>query len=220
MIFAEENITRVAESNSRWMFVKISFTYCLFIIYGSTIVSLGGFRFVPIDLGTAWQRFIETPYINGSDLRSDWNSNLLMFVPLGIMATGALWPRQPGLRRGFAALEAFTFCLVFVLAVKFVQLFFPGRTVSISYIIAQSSGALIGVTLFIGFHHPLMSARARLLSNGRTALSAALGAYALALLAFMLFPFDFVLSQSDLHERLAQMPHLLLTWPGERRPLP
>ena len=221
MISAEENITRVAESNSRWMFVKISFAYCLFIIYGSTIVNLGGFRFVPIDLGTAWQRFIETPYYGGGpDVRADWNSNLLMLVPLGVMTTAALWPRQPGLRRGFAALEAFTFCLVFVLAVKFVQLFFPGRTVSISYIIAQSLGALIGVTLFIGFHHPLMSARARLLSHGRTALSAALGAYALVLLAFMLFPFDFVLSRSDLHERLAQLPRLLLALPGEGRPLP
>ncbi len=203
------------------MFIKITFAYCLLIIYVSTVVSPGGFHFVPIDLGTAWRRFIQTPYqIGGPDIRADWNSNLLMFVPLGIMTTAALWPRQPGLRRGFAVLEAFTFCLVFLLAVKFVQLFFPGRTVSISYIIAQSLGALIGVTLFIGFHHPLMSERVRLLSHGRTALSAALRAYALVLLAFMLFPFDFVLSRSDLHERLAQLPSLLVALPGEGRPLP
>src|SRR6266699_525381 len=131
MVFAEENITQVTEANSRWVFVKIGFAYCLLIIYVSTVVSPGGFHFVPIDLGTAWQRFMKTPYnVGGPDVRADWNSNLLMFIPLGIIATAAVWPRQPGLRRGFAALEAFTFCLVFLLAVKFAQLFFPGRTVS------------------------------------------------------------------------------------------
>src|SRR5579862_3498824 len=112
MIPAEENVTRVVESNSRWMFVKIAFAYCLIIVYVSTAVSLGGFHFVPIELGAAWQRFIETPYhAGGPDIRADWISNLLMLVPLGIMAAGALWPGQAGLRRGFAALGALSFCL-------------------------------------------------------------------------------------------------------------
>src|SRR5260221_10814208 len=116
MIVAEENVIPVDETNSRWVFVKIAFAYCLVIIYVSTVVSPGGFHFVLIDLGKAWQRFLATPYyVGGPDVRADWNSNLLRFVPLGIITPAAVWRRQPGLRRGFAALEAFTFCLVLLL---------------------------------------------------------------------------------------------------------
>jgi hypothetical protein len=40
------------------------------------------------------------------------------------------------------------------------------------------------------------------------------------LLGFLLFPFDFVLSRSDLHQRLAELPHLLFAVPGAGRQFP
>src|ERR1700745_4099486 len=71
-----------------------------------------------------------------------------MLVPLGWLMTGAFWLWvHPG-RRWLATGVALCCCLCFVIAVKYLQLFFPPRTVSLNYISAQSLGSLCGVALF------------------------------------------------------------------------
>jgi hypothetical protein len=123
--------------------------YAAAVLYVSVVLGPTGFNFVPRDPGVAWRMLLATPYLaNGSDQRPDWMANLVMLIPLGFLTTGALWPRNGVLRRGAAAGAALFGCVIVVVAVKYAQLFFPSRTVSLNYILAQSLGSLGGVALF------------------------------------------------------------------------
>jgi VanZ family protein len=193
--------------------------YALAIVYVSVVLGPNGVNFVPRDPLAAWHTLSATPYLNtGSDQRPDWMANLLMLVPLGFLVAGALRPRRGRIRRGLAAVAAFCGCVGFIVAVKYAQLFFPPRTVSLNYILAQSLGCLLGVALFSLSHDRLIALRQFVVYGGRRALTVACGLYALALFLFFLFPFDLALSPEDLRERVAVLPHLLASWPGEGRP--
>ena len=206
-----------AVGHHRSRFAGWAIAYALAMAYASLIVGPTGFHFVPLSPETAWRMLRATPYlVNGSDQRPDWMANLLMLVPLGWLATGGFWPRRRGLR-WLAAGTALSCCLILVLGLKYLQLFFPPRTVSLNYIEAQSLGSLLGIGLFWLSCDRLLAWRQGLRGGGRTPLMIACGIYAAALLAFFLFPFDFTLSADDFRERAAVLPRMLLSWPGEGR---
>src|SRR5260221_10250322 len=149
-----------ARTLTRSRFALWALLYGLAIVYSSTAVGPTGFHFVPMDIGQAWDKFLRTSYlINGSDQRADWMANLLMLVPMGFLASGVLRPRRAAALRALSALPAFALCVTFVLAVKFLQLFFPGRTVSLNYIMAQCVGSAVGVMAFWSVHAKLFAAR-------------------------------------------------------------
>ena len=190
--------------------------YALAIIYCSVVVGPTGFNFVSMDVGQAWQRFLEMPYfINGSDQRADWMANLLMFVPLGFLITGILDPHRGIVLRSAISLLALASCIIFLLAVKFLQLFFPGRTVSLNYVTAQSLGSFIGVLLFWLAHAKIPRGKT---TDARQIVIGLLALYAMAYPIFMLLPLNFTLSANDLHDRLLGVRNILLSWPGFGRP--
>jgi hypothetical protein len=118
-----------AVAHHRGSFAGWAIVYALAVAYSSLVVGPTGFHFVPLAPETAWRIFKATPYVvNGSDQRPDWMANLLMLVPLGWLATGAFWPRRDGLL-WLAAGAALSCWLIFVLAIKYLQVFFPPRTV-------------------------------------------------------------------------------------------
>ncbi|HET6235248.1 MAG TPA: VanZ family protein [Acetobacteraceae bacterium] len=192
--------------------------YALFVAYGSLVLGPFGYHFVPQDPAAAWHTFLATPFLdNGSDQRPDWIANLLMMVPFGLLATGAFGTgRGPGARILGTAL-ALLLSLGFLLAIKYGQVFFPPRTVSLNYIIAQSIGAALGVGLF----HPLRAAMRRLAAVTDQASRACLvlDAAIFGFVAFALFPFDIALSTQDLAARFAALPSALLSVPDAGRPL-
>jgi VanZ family protein len=201
----------------RGRFAGWAIAYALAIAYVSLVVGPAGFNFVPLDPEVAWRRLLATPYlITDSGQRPDWVANLLMLVPLGVVVTGAFWPRRQGLR-WLAAGVALCCCLFLVIAVKYLQLFFPPRTVSLNYIQAQSLGSLLGVVLFWGSFDRLSSVLRRSPGRRRRPLLIACGIYAVGLVLFFLFPFDFALSAEDFNQRAAALPHMLLSWTGEGR---
>ena len=207
-------------SYRRGRFAGWAIAYALAIVYVSLALGPAGFNFVPLDPAVAWRELLATRYlINGSDQRADWMANLSMLVPLGFVVAGAFWPRQRHWRRP-AVGAALCCCLFFVVTVKYLQLFFPPRTVSLNYIEAQSLGSLIGVVLFWVSSDRLLPALQGVSRHGRRALLIACGIYAVALLLFYLFPFDFALSAEDFRERFAALPKMLLSWPGEGRSTP
>jgi VanZ family protein len=188
--------------------------YALAVIYVSLMLGPDGVNFVPRDPLTAWQALLATPYLaTGSDQRPDWMANLAMLVPLGFLVTGGLWPGRGRGRNAAAAIVAFLACLLFVVAVKYAQLFFPPRTVSLNYILAQSLGAVIGVAAFILCGPSLARLRRALSGNGTRAMIGLGVLYTGGYFLFSFFPFDVVLSASDLRERAAVLPGLLLAWP-------
>jgi hypothetical protein len=216
---AGSTATPVTPTFSRGRCLRWACAYALAIIYVSVVLGPNGVNFVPRDPAAAWQALLATPYVaTGSDQRPDWMANLVMLVPLGFLAMGAVWPRAGWPRRVAAAGTAFLACLIFVVAVKYAQLFFPPRTVSLNYILAQSLGSLIGVALFCWSRRHLAALRANLMGGGNRPLVVLCSLYALAYLGFLLFPFDFALSSEDLRERAQALPHLLLSFPGAALP--
>jgi len=104
-----------------------------------------------------------------------------------------------------------------VIAVKYLQLFFPPRTVSLNYIEAQSLGSLLGVALFWVSADRLFPVLRGISGPGSRPLLIVCGIYGVALFLFYLFPFDFALSSEDFRERSAALPNMLLSWTGEGR---
>ncbi len=148
-------------------FARWACLYALAVVYVSIVLGPIGMNFVPRDPATAWRMLLAAPYLaGGSDQRPDWVANLLMAVPLGFLATGALWRRRGPIRRGAAAGAALIGCVAFVIAVKYAQLFFPPRTVSLNYILAQAFGSLLGIVLFLLSHDHLDALRRDLASGG------------------------------------------------------
>jgi VanZ family protein len=190
--------------------------YAFAIIYCSVVVSPSGFNFVPMDISHAWDRFLKTSYfINGSDQRADWMANLMMLIPLGYLMTAVFDPRRGIVLRVGSSLLAMAVCVTFVLAVKFLQLFFPGRTVSLNYIMAQSFGSAIGIMAFWPLHSRLIAIRKTM--DARTIITWLLTFYAFVYFIYVLLPLDFTLSAADLHDRLLVAMHDLRSWPGHGR---
>jgi VanZ like family len=195
-----------------------AFLYALSIVYVSTVLGPLGFHYVPLSLDRAWVSFLSTSYFeNGADQRPDWIANLLMLLPLGFLLCGAFQSRR-GDRVGLLApVLAMAVGLTFVLAVKFAQLWFPPRTVSLNYIIAQSAGCVAGVGLFLISHGHFSGFAKRWFGDRGGALIILLSFYCMALVLFLLLPFDFALGASELHARMQAVPHLLIALPGGSR---
>ena len=190
--------------------------YALIVLYSSLAVGPSGFNFVPMNIGHAWDRFLQTPYlINGSDQRADWMANLIMLIPLGFLLCGIFDPRRGVALRVAGSLLALALCVVFVLGVKFLQLFFPGRTVSLNYITAQCLGSAAGILLFWPLNGLLFVKHKAM--NGRKLVIRLLAAYAVAYFIYVLMPLDFTLSAEDLHGRLLAIRDVLWSWPGYGR---
>ena len=202
---------------SRGLWLGLAALYALGVLYASTVISIVGFRPAGFDLAEGWRRFLTVRYIDhGSDQRADWTANLLMIVPLGFMLTAALWPRQSRAWRLPAALGALLLAVSYVLAVKFIQLWFP-RTVTINYITAQTIGATIGVLAYGLGHEQLRRAVGHLHLGGRSGLVVALAVATIAAILFTLVPFDIVVSPDDFASRLVRLPQVLFGMPGSGR---
>jgi len=116
--------------------------YLLFVVYGS-LVPLH-FRAMPLDAAIA--AFHEIPWLQlGIGSRADWVANLLLFIPLAFIFTGALSHARGPIARLLASVLVLTACVALSLGIEFTQLFFPQRTVSQNDIAAEALGGLIGV---------------------------------------------------------------------------
>ena len=202
----------------RWRFVVWAWLYALAITYVSVVVSPLGFHYVALDPAEAWQKFLTIRYEHtGSDQRADWMANLIMLVPFGFLVAGSLWPARGAVRRTAAAVAALALCAAVSSAVKYAQLFFPPRTVSLNYITAQCIGAAFGIAV-LGFAYDRIDLLLRRsLPPGRHGLILLLKFYVLALILFFLVPFDIALNPHDLLGRLANVPGQLWMFPGADR---
>lgn len=195
----------------------LSLIYAGVMLYSSTLVGPTGVNFVYRDPADALRIFLATPYVaHGSDQRADWIGNLLMLVPYGFLVVGAMWPRRSFLRPP-AALGAMLVCVATILAIKYLQLFFPPRTVTLNYILAQTLGAVIGCVGYAVWHGRVGPVAGRRDHIGGFVLLLRL--YTGALCLFTLMPLDFALNASDLGTLLDRLPKTVVTLPGNGRPL-
>jgi VanZ family protein len=124
-------------------FAGLAVAAAAFTAYGSLVPF--HFRPRPWDevLG-AWQWVLVNRW--AIDSRSDWAANVLLGMPLGFCLLGALRVDRPGARAAArTALAVWPVCVLFAAAVEFAQLYFPGRTSSLSDVVAQGLGSAAGM---------------------------------------------------------------------------
>ena len=171
--------------------------YVLFVVYGSLVP----LDFHPQPWANAWTMFTHINMLDiGAEGRADWIANGVLYVPVGFL-TATLLTREKK-TFGLAVVGALLFSYALALAVEFAQLSFPPRTVSLNDLIAEFIGSTLGAFLairgaarFRSFYSTLMGKPERLAAH-------LLKAYALAYVAFSLFPYDFVVSWSELSWKL------------------
>ena len=191
--------------------------YVALMLYSSTVIGPLGVNFVYRDPAEIFRDFLATPYVfHGSDQRADWIGNLMMLVPFGFLLGGLFWPRSAW-RMPIAALATLIVAELVILAIKYLQLFFPPRTVTLNYIIAQTAGAAIGWLCYAVWHHRVaVPSRRRDLVATFVLL---LRLYTGALMVFTLMPLDFALDAADLSAQWDRLPDTILVLPGGGRPL-
>jgi len=174
--------------------------YCAFVIYGS-LVPLD-FRMLP--LATAWRAFANAPMLDlGIESRADWIANGILYIPVGFLSVSALCSKSIGFGRLSAAFIAAVFSLALAIAVEFTQLFFPPRTVSLNDLLAETIGAAAGILLAArwGRWFRVLATSAR--AHTGALKSHLLEAYAVGFLALSLFPYDFLLSWTEVEQKFA-----------------
>jgi hypothetical protein len=169
-----------------------------FVVYGSLVP----LEFRPLPPGEAWARFQQIPFLRlGVESRADWIANGVLYAPLGFLGTLVLLQR--GWWRLVAGIVAVGAACGLAVAVEYAQLFFPPRTVSLNDLLAEGIGSAVGSVVAIAVWsmrarwQPLQQAGAGWLHHR------ALPLYAVAYLAYSLFPYDFLISGTELSEKLA-----------------
>lgn len=171
-----------------------------FVVYGSLVP----LDFKPMPLHAAWEAFLRTPFLNlGVESRADWVANGVLYVPLGLLAARWIAGAAPRLPFVLAWLLAVVGCTALAVGVEFTQLFFPPRTVSQNDLIAESLGSLLGASL-VPFVGGWLDRLSRAWSVGGSRLFRhLLEVYAVAYIALCFFPYDLLLSRSELHDKAA-----------------
>ncbi|MFL5258084.1 MAG: VanZ family protein [Rhodopila sp.] len=197
----------------------LTLAFLVVLTYASTLIGPVGIHYEPRDPWDALNALRDIRFVtHGSDQRADWMGNLLMLVPYGFLVTAAIWPRRTFWLKPLAFVLALLLCLATVLVVKYLQLFFPPRTVTLNYVAAQMIGSLIGCVGFILWYGRVAPALLRRHDPVR-ALVIALRLYFFALAIFLLMPLDFALNLHDLDLQVMRLPDALTALPGEGRPM-
>jgi VanZ family protein len=199
-------------------FLALAALYALAMVYSSLVLGPVGLHYVPLGPGEAWDKFMSVRFVqHGSNERPDWIANMLLPIPLAfvinsVFAFGAVAGRRAA---GIAATLAISFA--FILAVKYAQLYFPPRTVTLNYITAQLIGAVLGVIAFQLSHTRLYPRLLNRFADG-DGLTIVLGGYTFFMIAYYLMPFDVTLSVGDLAARALELLNILFAIPGEGHP--
>ncbi|MCU0878458.1 MAG: VanZ family protein [Pirellulaceae bacterium] len=156
-----------------------------------------------ISWDAATERFrevLQTPLNFAS--RTDWATNVLLFVPIGFFATGLLFGNRPSdRRRGLGVVLIVCGCAVLSLAIEFAQLWVVDRTTSQNDIVAESFGGLVGAFGWVLFGRTLLQWLGRFLSatRPREHVERMLEAYLVIVGTYMLMPLDLTLRPAEIY---------------------
>ncbi len=173
--------------------------YLSFVVYGSLVP----LHYVDRAWDDAILAFRNIPFLAlGIDSRADWISNGVLYVPVGFLTAQVLRKRFIDLPLAPLLVFAGVFSMALAVAVEFAQLFFPQRTVSLNDLLAECLGSLVGLVLSARYAPWFSTMITALVGKPQRLTALALEGYAFAYLAFALFPYDFVVSWSELAARV------------------
>ena len=187
--------------NPKRTYITLSLCYLAFVIYGSLIP----FQSHSLPIEEAIDRFRHIPYLHlGIQSRADFVANILLYIPLSFFMIG-VWCRKacPWPVKSAGVLFVLLLCSLLAGLIEFIQVFFPPRTVSLNDVIAEILGTIIGISFWYTIGGRLTRLWSAISTGGREGLHAALVIYALFYLALCLFPFDFLVSMSEISWKLS-----------------
>ncbi len=174
--------------------------WIFFVVYGS-LVPLE-YHAIPLDV--ALERFSRLPMLDlGVTERADWIANGVLYVPVGFLTTALLARHATSVSaRLLAGLLALAFSVALALAVEFVQLYFPQRTVSLNDVYAECIGGFVGAAVAVWWG-PSIRRLALVLTGSAHLTPARAGVLYLVLyVAYSLFPYDVLLSGQEVANKL------------------
>lgn len=173
--------------------------YIAFVVYGSLVP----LDFHPLPVDQAWATFRQLPMLQlGIESRADWVANGVLYFPVGFLTVTLFGQRRTLLARWLVPLGAMLFCFALALTVEYTQLFFAPRTVSLNDVIAEFIGSVLGIAAACYWSDGFGKLLAALAGRMGHLATHVVQFYALAYLAFSLFPFDFVLSRAELAAKM------------------
>lgn len=184
----------------------VALLYTTFVVYGSLIP----FDFRDRSLANAVAAFEAIPYLElGVASRADWVANILLYIPLSFLWLAVVAGRA---RRvpWFGGIAVAIACVALAFGIEFAQLYFPPRTVSQNDLIAETIGTAIGIALWITAGYRLLALWQGLRTGGEVAHRALLALFVLGYLALSFFPYDLLVSTSELRNKLANPA--VVTW--------
>ncbi len=183
---------------SRRTFALGLLAWTFLAVYGSLVP----FWFQPLPIDAALSRFREIRYLPlGVASRSDFVANILLFVPLGCAAMGALrLDRESRAASWAAGLCVALAAAALAVIIEFTQVFFPPRTVSINDLVAETAGAAIGIALWWAVGQSTVEWARRTLAPdaGASRLRGWLAVYAVGFAIWQLMPFDVTIRPAEL----------------------
>jgi VanZ family protein len=177
----------------------VAAAYTAFVIYGSWVP----LNFQPLPLGDAFARFGQIQWLNlGVGHRADWVANILLFIPLTCTWLGVLWSRHWG-ARVLSSVVVWALASVLAVAIEFSQVFFPGRTISLNDILAETIGGGVGVLAWWLGGERLSRWFAELRQESRPlgAVDRVLVLYAAIVVLYALLPFDLTISATEVYRK-------------------
>jgi len=178
----------------------IWFGYLFFVVYGSLVP----LDFRPFPLDQAWAVFQHIPMHKlGVESRADWIANGVLYVPVGFLTAHLLFQKISDFPHPLLHFFAVLIGMSLALAVEFTQLFFPPRSVSLNDLLAESVGILIGVLLAEKYSDWLSNLQHAAFTNPRQLALRLVEAYLVGYVAFSLFPYDVLLSGTELEQKLS-----------------
>jgi VanZ family protein len=173
--------------------------WTVFVVYGSLLP----FDFTPRPFAEALATFAAIPtYAIGPGGRADWVANLVLYIPLPFLA---LWMLDSESRanRVLASVIVVLALAGLAVAVEFLQIFFPPRTVSANDLAAEGLGIALGTVAWFALRRNVLTLAARYSQSGPAALGVLAIVYVVAYVLLALFPFDFVLSAPEFAQKIA-----------------
>jgi len=198
-----------SRSIQKWLFLL----YLLFVVYGSLVP----LQYVDRSLDDAIQAFRNIPFLTlGIDSRADWVANLLLFIPLTLLA-GLLCDASGGVgRRVLVTFLIASSAVLLAVGLEFTQLFFPPRTVSQNDIFAESVGGLVGVCCYW-----LFGSKIQIWLRGfwrqqqqQDRVTRLLRAYLILLFVFNVLPLDLTLSPVEIFHKWKEGRVILVPFSG------
>ena len=181
------------------------FILALISAIGLVYASILPVEFVAMPLDQAIKEFWQIPWLNlGVGRRADWVANGLVLLPFGFFAAGAADRDQRATLRYLAWLILIALTgMVLVVAIEFLQIWFPQRTLSQNDIAAGIIGAALGPCLWPLLGRPMLASLPRIqahtseLSDNQSLVRWLLLAYCVSLLLYSILPLDLMLHGAE-----------------------